>query len=147
VERKTAGALTAELAELGAKAMVAVLADLEAHPAVTQPENGVTYASKIDKAEARLDFSKNAEAVKRQIRAFSPVPGAWFEFNDERYKVLKADGFSLAGNAGIVLDDQLTIACAQGAIRPTLIQRAGKPAMPLADFLRGNSIPKGSHLL
>jgi methionyl-tRNA formyltransferase len=147
VERKTAGALTAELAELGAKAMVAVLADLEAHPAVTQPENGVTYASKIDKAEARLDFSKNAEAVKRQIRAFNPVPGAWFEFNDERYKVLKADGFSLAGNAGIVLDDQLTIACAQGAIRPTLIQRAGKPAMPLADFLRGNSIPKGSHLL
>lgn len=146
IDRKTAGDLTDELAGLGAALMVKVLADLDAHPAAAQPDDGVTYARKIEKAEARLDFSQPAEAVERQIRAFNPVPGAFFELDGERYRILAADNVDGVGKSGGVLDDQLTIACADGAIRPTIIQRAGKPAMPLAEFLRGNRIMAGTML-
>ncbi|MBP6380585.1 MAG: methionyl-tRNA formyltransferase [Sphingorhabdus sp.] len=146
IDRKTAGELTEELARLGAKLMVATLADMDSHPAAAQPEEGVTYARKIDKSEARLDFSQSADALERQIRAFNPVPGAFFEFAGERYRILTADIAEAAGVNGTVVDDQLTIACATCAIRPTTIQRAGKPAMPLADFLRGNAIPVGTIL-
>ena len=126
--------------------MVATLADMDSHPAAAQPAEGVTYARKIDKSEARLDFSQSADALERQIRAFNPVPGAFFEFAGERYRILTADIAEAAGVNGTVVDDQLTIACATCAIRPTTIQRAGKPAMPLADFLRGNAIPVGTIL-
>lgn len=143
---KTAGGLAAELAELGAKLMVEVLSDLTTYPHIVQPDEGVTYAAKIDKAETRLDFSASAATVLRQVRAFNPVPGAWFEFDGERYKVLIAEITDVAGDPGTVLDDQLTIACAIGAIRPTLIQRAGKPAMPTAALLRGKAIPAGTRL-
>ena len=146
VDRKTAGELTKELAHLGAGLMVEVLADMDRFPPMAQPEDGVTYARKIEKSESRLDFSKSADAVEQQVRAFNPVPGAFFEFQGERYRVLAADITEAAGEIGTVIDDQLTIACATGAIRPTLIQRAGKPAMPLADFLRGNRIPAGTIL-
>ena len=143
---KTTGQLTQGLAELGAELMVRTLADLEAFPCVAQPENGVTYATKIDKAETKLDFSVSAEAVERQIRAFNPAPGAWFEFEGERYRILAADIVAAHGAAGTVIDDQLTIACNTNAIRPTRIQRAGKPAMPTADLLRGKAIPAGTSL-
>jgi methionyl-tRNA formyltransferase len=143
---KTTGQLTMELAELGAELMVRTLADLEAFPCVAQPENGVSYATKIDKAETKLDFSVSAEAVERQIRAFNPAPGAWFEFEGERYRILAADIVAAHGAAGTVIDDQLTIACNTNAIRPTRIQRAGKPARPTADLLRGKAIPAGSIL-
>ena len=143
---KTTGQLTMELAELGAELMVRTLADMEAFPCVAQPEDGVTYAAKIDKAETKLDFSVSAEAVERQIRAFNPAPGAWFEFEGERYRVLAADIVAAHGAAGTVIDDQLTIACNSNAIRPTRIQRAGKPAMPTADLLRGKAIPAGTSL-
>lgn len=146
IDRKTAGELTAELSELGAKLIVQVLANIESHPAVAQPEEGVTYARKIDKSEARLDFSQSAEALERQIRAFNPLPGAFFEFKGERYRILAADIAEAVGESGTVVDDQLTIACATGAIRPNIIQRAGKPVMPLADFLRGNAIRVGTLL-
>lgn len=146
IDRKTAGALTDELAHLGAGLMVKVLADFDGHPAVAQPEEGVNYARKIEKSEARLDFSQSAEMVERQIRAFNPLPGAFFEYQGERYRVLAADVAEGAGDIGTIVDDQLTIACATGFIRPTIIQRAGKPAMPLADFLRGNRIPSGTIL-
>ena len=143
---KTTGQLTQELAELGAELMVRTLADLEAFPCVAQPEDGVTYATKIDKAETKLDFSVSAEAVERQIRAFNPAPGAWFEFEGERYRILSADIVAAHGAAGTVIDDQLTITCNTNAIRPTRIQRAGKPAMPTADLLRGKAIPAGTSL-
>ncbi len=173
---RTTGELTAELAELGAELMVVVLADLPAHPAVAQPDQGVTYAAKIDKAETRMDFSASAQQVERQVRAFNPAPGAWFEFDGERYRVLEADMKPLPFRGGVgvgavskssarptrptpspspegkgliygsVLDNSLTIACATGAIRPTYIQRAGKPAMPTADLLRGKPIPPGTIL-
>ena len=144
---KTTGELTAELAELGAELMVIVLQDMQAHPAVAQSEDGVTYAAKIDKSETRIDFSAPAETVERQIRAFNPAPGAWFEYESERYRILEAE--VVPGQtkiAGEVLDDILTIACGANAIRPTLIQRAGKPAMPTADLLRGKPIAPGTIL-
>ena len=143
---KTAGHLTVELSELGAELMVRVLADISAFPAIPQPDKGVTYAAKIDKAETRIDFSLSSEQVERQIRAFNPAPGAWFEFEGERYRVLAAAVSQLSGAIGLVVDNNLTIACGTGAIRPTVMQRAGKPAMPTADLLRGKPIPPGTML-
>jgi methionyl-tRNA formyltransferase len=144
VAGKTAGALTAELAELGASLMVQVLGDLPAYPAAAQPNEGVTYAAKIDKAESRLDFSAGADEVARKVRAFNPVPGAWFQYAGERYKVLKAEIVDSQGIAATVLDDRLTIACAVGALRPTMIQKAGRPAMSAEDLLRGHIIASGT---
>lgn len=144
VVRKTAGALTQEIAELGARLMVQVLGDLSAYPPVVQPDEGVTYAAKIDKAEARLDFSHSAEQVERQVRAFNPMPGAFFELNGERLRVHAAEMIAGSAETGTILDEHLTIACADGAIRPTIIQRAGRPAMPIEDFLRGFSVAPGT---
>jgi methionyl-tRNA formyltransferase len=144
VDGKTGPQLMAELAEIGASLMVEVLNDLPGCPARPQPEEGVTYARKIDKAETRLDFTHSAELVERQVRAFHPI--AWFELEGERYRVLEAEVINRAGAAGEVLDDSLTIACSFGAIRPTLVQRAGRPAMPTADLLRGKAIPAGTRL-
>jgi methionyl-tRNA formyltransferase len=146
VAGKTAGELTAELAQMGARLIVEVLANLAAYPEVLQAEDGVTYASKIDKAEARLDFTASAEQVLRQVRAFAPVPGAFFELEGERYKVLGAEPADGGGAAGVTLDDALTVACASGAIRPTLVQRAGKPAMDTAALLRGRPVPAGTRI-
>jgi methionyl-tRNA formyltransferase len=148
VDRKTAGDLTAELAALGARLMVEVLGDLDAHPPVAQPEEGVTYASKIDKAEARIDFTRSAVVVERLVRAMNPAPGAWFEIAGERVKVLGADvlPFSFPGGEGMTVDDALTIACGDGAIRPTLVQRAGRGVTSTAELLRGFPVRSGTQL-
>ena len=140
---KNAGELTDELAQMGAGLMVQVLAQMPAVAEVPQGAEGVTYASKIDKAEARIDFSRPAADIERQVRAFAPAPGAWFEHEGERYKLLAAELAKGIGWPGQVLDDRLTIACGKGAIRPVRIQRAGKPAMDLDTFLRGNAIRAG----
>ncbi|NJM50139.1 MAG: methionyl-tRNA formyltransferase [Sphingomonadales bacterium] len=145
IARKNSAELTAELADMGADLMVQVLNNLPAYPAVDQNEDGVTYAAKIDKAETRIDFARDAQAVERQIRAF--FPAAWFEYAGERYRILKAEiAAEQKGVSGCILDTHLTIACASGAIRPVSIQRAGKPAMALGDFLRGNQIAAGTQL-
>lgn len=146
VDGKTAGALTTELAEAGAALMVQVLADMGAYPPVVQPDEGVTYAHKIDKAESRLDFTARAVAVERQVRAFAPVPGAFFELEGERYRVLAAEVVGGSGAPGEVLDDALTIACGEGAVRPLVVQRAGRPAMEVAALLRGRVIAAGTVL-
>jgi len=146
IEGKTAGELTGELAERGAQLLIGTLRDLKHHRAVPQPEAGVTYARKIDKAETRLDFTQDAQGVERQVRAFAPVPGAWFELKGERYKVLAAKLVEGFGPAGVALDDQLMIACGSGALRPVTVQRAGRPAMATADLLRGRAIPAGTKL-
>lgn len=146
VGRKTAGELTAELAQLGAGLMVQVLADLAAYPPVPQPAEGVTYAHKIDKAESRLDFTRNAIEVERQVRAFAPAPGAFFEIEGERYRVLAADVADGDGPPGATLDDALTIACGEGAVTPLIVQRAGRPAMDTAALLRGRPVPQGTVL-
>jgi len=146
IDGKTAGELTGELADRGAQLLIGTLRDLAVHRAVRQPEAGVTYASKIDKAEARLDFTQDAEAVERQVRAFMPAPGAFFELEGERYKVLAAQVVEGGGEPGTTLDDKLTVACGSGALRVTRIQRAGKPAMATAELLRGRPIPAGTRL-
>ncbi len=146
VAGKTAGELTHELAEMGAAALLEVLADPDAFPPKPQPEDGVTYAHKIDKAEARLDFSQDAAAVERQVRAFNPLPGAFFEHEGARFRILAAAVEEAAGEAGRLLDDRLLIGCASGAIRPLVIQKAGKPAMALRDFLNGTRIAVGTVL-
>ncbi|WP_298169793.1 methionyl-tRNA formyltransferase [Novosphingobium sp.] len=146
VDGKTAGELTSELAEKGAALMVSVLADLPAYPPKLQPEEGVTYAHKIEKAESRLDFTRSAIEVERQVRAFAPGPGAFFELEGERYRVLGATIQPGSGEPGTTLDGGLAIACGEGALRPTLIQRAGKPAMETAALLRGRAIPAATQL-
>jgi methionyl-tRNA formyltransferase len=144
VDGKTAGELTAELATLGARLMVDVLA--RSRPATPQPEDGVTYAAKIDKAESRLDFTASAVEAERQVRAFNPAPGAWFEHAGERIRVHAADPIDLSGEPATILDDRLTIACGQGALRPTLVQRAGRGVMTAEELLRGFPIPAGTSL-
>ncbi len=146
VEDKTAGELTEELAEIGAQLMVGTLIDLPMLHAVTQDDAEASYAPKIDKAEAKIDFAQSAEAIERQVRAFAPFPGAWFELDGERIKVLKAEVAPDVGAAGTTLDDALTIACGSGALRLLRVQRAGKPVMDAADFLRGKAVPAGIRL-
>ena len=146
ISRKTAGELTGELAEIGARLIVQVLADLSAYAERPQPEAGVTYAKKIDKAEARIDWSQPAEQIERQIRAFAPAPGAWFEYQGERCKVLTGKSADISGAPGMVLDEGLTVACGKGAIQPTLVQRAGRPTMTTAELLRGWEIVAGTRL-
>jgi methionyl-tRNA formyltransferase len=145
VDRKTAGDLTEELAKLGAEALVDWLrnpTDAEA-----QPDDGVTYAHKIDKAEARIDWTKSAEEIERQVRAFAPSPGAWFEANGERVKLLETDaGSDAAGQPGEVLDDCLCVACGSGYLRSIKVQRAGRGVMTPGELLRGFPIPKGTIL-
>ena len=139
----TAQSLHDELAELGARLMVEVLAqpDITATP---QPAEGVTYARKIDKAEARIDFSKPAQDVRNHIHGLSPFPGAWFPLNGTRIKVLLCEVAEGEGQPGTFLDDALTVACGSGAIRLLKLQREGKGAMEATDFLRGFPIPKGT---
>ena len=146
IAARDAGTLTAALATLGARLLLDVLADPAAFPPEDQPATGATYAPKIDKAEARLDFTASAEQVERQVRAFAPAPGAWFEHRGERVRLLAADIADRTGEAGIVLDDQLTIACGSGALRPLRVQRAGRGIMSPAELLRGFPIPPGTPL-
>jgi methionyl-tRNA formyltransferase len=145
IHGKNAGQVTGELAKLGAAALIEWLD----HPAPPepQPDVGVTYASKVDKAEALIDWSAPAQQVERQVRAFNPVPGAWFEANGERVKLLEAAvGSDASGKPGEVLDDCLNIACADGYIRPLKVQRAGRAAMTPGELLRGFPIAKGTVL-
>jgi methionyl-tRNA formyltransferase len=105
VEGKTAGQLTDELAQSGAALMCTVLANIGAYPPVVQPEDGVTYAAKIDKAESRIDFAAGATQVERQVRAYNPAPGAWVSYKDERIRILAGTIEPLGGPAGTILDD------------------------------------------
>ena len=142
---KSAGQVTEELARLGAAALLDWLRD----PAPPSPQSneGVTYASKVDKAEARIDWSRRAEQIERQVRAFAPAPGAWFEVDGERVKLLQAETeANMAGKPGEVLDDRLTIACGSGAVRPHRVQRSGRGAMSADELLRGFPIPAGTLL-
>jgi methionyl-tRNA formyltransferase len=149
IDGKTAGELTAELSVKGAELMAKVLANPGAYPPVIQPEFGVIYAAKIEKAEARLNFGDTEVEVERIVRAFNPAPGAFFDIGSERIKILRADIVHSASNdtpTGYTVDDRLMIACGRGAIRPTLVQRAGRSAVTLDEFLRGFSVPAGTRL-
>jgi methionyl-tRNA formyltransferase len=141
---KNAGQVTEELAQLGADALLEWLD--KPTPPVPQPDDGATYAAKVAKTEARIDWTRNAGDVVRQVLAFAPTPGAWFETNGERLKILDAELAEASGTPGEVLGDRLTIACATGTIRPLLVQRAGRAPMTPQELLRGFPIPAGTML-
>jgi len=146
IEDKNAAQLTEELAKLGSAMMIEVLADLPGYEPIEQPGEGVTYAAKISKDEARIDWSRPDAELVRQIQGLAPFPGAWFEANGERIKLLAADVEPGHGAPGEVIDDQLAIGCGNGALRPILVQRAGKGAMSADELLRGFAIAKGTVL-
>ena len=142
---KTGGQVTEEMAQVGAAALIDWLESPS--PATPQTEEGVTYAAKIDKAETRIDWRRSAVEIERQIRAFAPAPGAWFEMNGERIKLLEAAvGSDASDEPGAVMDDSLNVACGSGSIRPLRVQRAGRGAMGASELLRGFSIPEGTIL-
>ena len=146
----TAGSLHDSLMHLGAGLMVEALKKLRrgALDCRPQPEDGVTYARKIDKAESEIDFSKPAIEVRNHIHGLSPFPGAWFRLDQEgrsfRIKVHLCEIAAGKGAPGEVIDDKLTIACGEGTIRLTSLQREGKSAMGVEEFLRGFSVPRGA---
>ena len=145
----TAGDLHDRLAALGAGLMQTALARLEELTPQPQPEDGVTYAAKIDKSESRIDWSEPAEAVDRRIRALSPHPGAWCMARGERLKLLRSRLASGAGTPGTVLEggpDGLRIACASDAVEITQLQRPGRRPMGVAELLRGLDLGAGSIL-
>lgn len=148
----TAGQLHDRLATLGADLMVRALAALERDSldCTPQPDEGATYAEKIDKREARIDWSRPAAEVHNLIRGLSPFPGAWFEHahdgKPERIKVLRSEPVPGEGTPGELLDDQLTVACETGALRLVQVQRAGKSPMAADAFLRGFPLSKGMQI-
>jgi methionyl-tRNA formyltransferase len=141
----TASSLHDELAVLGSHLIVKVLQNPSVH-GVIQPVDGVTYAKKIEKAEAHIDFSKPALEVRNHIQGLSPFPGAWCIANGARVKILQCQIVDGSGSAGEMLDDALTVACSLGALRFTSLQREGKGVMDAATFLRGFPLPKGARL-
>lgn len=151
-ETTTAGALHDELSIAGAELIVEALARLEAGTlfATPQPDTGITYAAKIDKSEAHIDFNRPAAVVAAHIRGLSPFPGAWAAVmtaaGEERLKVLNARVADGKGAPGEVLDDTLLVACADGAVRLTQVQRAGKRPVSAAEFLRGCKLNRGDRL-
>ena len=146
VQRKTTGELFAELGAVGAAAMVEVLADLAAFPPEVQDETQATYAPKIDKAEAKIDWTQDAAVVERLVRGLAPFPGAWFALGEERVKLLLAEVVEGSGAPATVLDEDFTIACGTGAIRPLKLQRAGKPVLSREEFVRGRPVAAGTIL-
>lgn len=145
----TGAGLTSELAQIGAELLVDVLGDLPGHPPRPQSSDGITYAAKIDKGETHIDWNLTAVQIERMVRAFAP--GAWFAYRGERFRILAAEiakpGDSAHGaRPGTLVDDALSIACNPGILRPTIIQRAGRRAMPVADLLRGFAFPAGDRV-
>lgn len=144
----TAGELHDRLAPVGADLMARALAALERGSLVFKPqaEEGATYAKKIDNAETRIDWGKPAAEVHNRIRGLSPFPGAWFELGGVRVKVLRSERTDWSGRAGVTLDDRLTVACGEGAVRLLEVQRAGAKAMTAEDFLHGTPVAAGTAL-
>jgi methionyl-tRNA formyltransferase len=134
------------LSEMGARLIIDALAKLPDLTPEPQPSEGVTYAAKIDKAEARIDWAKPAAQVDRLIRGLSPFPGAWFEVGGTRVKVLGSSLADGSGAPGEVLDASLRVACGQGAVQLTRLQRAGKAAQDVAVFQQGAQIASGTIL-
>ena len=148
----TAGELHDRLSRLGADLMGRALAALSRGSLVFTPqaEEGVTYAHKIDKAEARIDWSKSATELHNLVRGLSPFPGAFFEADlgkgIERVKVLRSRASEGSGVPGTVCDDALGVACGSGLLHLLVVQRAGKAPMTAAEFLRGTPIAPGAFL-
>ena len=143
----TAETLSQRLSQLGAQMWPRVLGGVEREALTPTPQSGEpTYAHKIDKSEARLDWSLSARNLEAHIRGLSPFPGAWCEIDDRRVKVHLARVVEGQGQPGEIIDDQLTIACGEDALQLLSVQPAGKSRMSVDDFLRGTDVPVGSKL-
>ena len=140
------------LADLGAQAIVADLQQLQQTGrlnATPQPQTGITYAQKLSKEEAKIDWNQPALIIERKIRAFNPVPGAWVEYQNQPLKIWQAEAVEQSGRAGEVLaisSDGLIVACGEGALNITELQPAGSKRMPVAAFAAGRHIEKGTPL-
>ena len=146
LENDTSKVLSKRLSLEGAKLVVKVLDSFSSHSAQAQPTKGITYAKKIDKSEAKIDWSLSAETIDRKIRALSPFPGAWTEINGERVKLLASKVIDKENEPGKVLDRGFSIACGQKAVEITEAQRPGKSAQNSDVFLRGFKLQRGSKL-
>jgi methionyl-tRNA formyltransferase len=144
----TAGELHDALSRVGADLMLRVLAAAERDSLslTPQPANGVTYAEKISKTETRTDWTKPWKQVHDHIRGLSPFPGAWFELDGVRVKVLRSIRGESAGPPGILLDNRLTVACGDGAVQLVQVQRAGRQPMSADEFLRGTPVKAGARV-
>lgn len=144
--QETTGQLHDRLSQMGARLIVDALDRLSDLTPAPQPDEGVTYATKIDKAEAAIDWTRPAIVVDRQIRALSPFPGAWVDHEGQRIKLLASRLADGAGAPGTVLDDALTVACGTGAVQLLRLQRAGRGAQDASEFMRGMPLPNGTVL-
>ena len=144
----TAGELHDTMAPRGAKLMAQAISELEQGrlKLTPQPEDGVTYAAKIDKGETRIDWGRPWNTVHDHTRGLSPFPGAWFELGKDRIKVLRSSRGEGNGAPGTILDDRLTVACLSGAVRIVELQKAGGKPMRAEDFLRGSPVKAGTQL-
>lgn len=148
IDHKTSADLHDELSHMGAALLIEKLDEIPSITPTAQPEEGVTYAKKILKEEGLISFENTAEQLDRKMRAFTPWPGLSFMYQDEAIR-LKEATFEMTphdAEPGTVIDDQLTIACTQGVVKPLILQRPGKKALPIDEFLRGSAIPKGTML-
>lgn len=146
--KMTGGELHDRLAQIGADLMSGVLKDLSEIDPEMQDEKLVTYAAKLNKEEARMDFSLEAEVLERKIRAFNPFPAMFFEYEGERFKVLEADIVQNTGRQGEILEGEkrLIVACKGGSLDIRKIQRQGKKAMPIEELLKGFAFQRGAVL-
>ena len=142
-KKTTASNLHDELANIGARLIVEVLSDDLPFP-VSQPEEGVTYAQKLDRVEGRIDWTRASSEIDRRVRALNPWPGVWCELNSERLHIFSVKPVNGSGVPGTVIAEPLIVACGEGALQIDQVQRAGRSKMPTADFVRGYPVPIGT---
>tara|TARA_B100001123_G_C15186757_1_gene977635 strand:+ start:184 stop:1104 length:921 start_codon:yes stop_codon:yes gene_type:complete len=147
-QNATHGEIEKKLSIMGADLLVENLKKLEEGNLkfIEQAHSEATYAKKIDKSETKINWNLDATKVLAHIHGLSPAPGAWFEHKGERFKVLRATKFSASGNPGVLLDENLTVACKSDSIKILEIQRQGKNKQTIKDFLLGKKISKGTFL-
>ena len=140
---ETFGSLHQLLSELGAKNLLKILDNVNLNKEILQDDRLVSYAPKIKKLDTKLDFNQQASALEARVRGLAPTPGAWFEYQGERFKVLRAEVVEGRGNAGLIISEDLTIACGEKALNILEIQRQGRDIMSLSDLIRGFKFIKG----
>ena len=143
---ETFGSLHQLLSELGAKNLLKVLDNVNLTKEILQDDRLVSYAPKIKKLDTKLDFNQQASALEARVRGLAPTPGAWFEYQGERFKVLRAEVVEGRGNAGLIISEDLTIACGEKALNILEIQRQGRDIMSLSELIRGFKFIKGDNV-
>ena len=143
---ETFGSLHQLLSELGAKNLLQTLNNINSNKELLQNDKLVSYAPKIKKLDTKLDFNQQASALEARVRGLAPTPGAWFEYQGERFKVLRAEVVEGRGNAGLIISEDLTIACGEKALNILEIQRQGRGIMSVSELIRGFKFIKGDNV-